>query len=70
MKTSVEISEECQLEVSTIRNIINTNGIRGTYDPQLQKMFYDDHQVELIHHILFFECRIDHVIYKSKMNKR
>lgn len=69
MKTSLQIANECMINVSTIRNLITRKGIRGEYDAKLQKMFYNKYQVDCIHYFLFIEYRIEFVIYESKMNE-
>ena len=71
MKTTKQIAKECNLERIDVYNMIRKHGFVGTKSNNSTKLglFFNKEQEDLIHQILFFECKIDHVIFESKMNK-
>lgn len=68
MKTVSQIAIDCGINATIVYRIVDKEKIEPHRFVYSNKNFYDSCQQDLIHKILYFEGRIDHIILPSKLN--
>ncbi len=66
MKTVYQIQRECRVSKKAIIDIIIKEKIVPTKIGAIK--YYDEYQEEIIHRILYFECKFDCLILESIIN--
>lgn len=68
MKSAHQIAKETGLQWQQIANLLRKEEF--TPAKKVGKFnYYDKHQEEIMHNILYFECMAKEVVFESKMNK-
>ena len=68
MKSAHQIAKETGLQWQQIANLLR----KEEFTPAKKKgkfNYYNKHQEEIMHNILYFECMAKEVTFESKMNK-
>lgn len=68
MKTLNQIAKDCGIDKFVIYRITVRDNIEPHKFDYSNKNFYDRYQEDIIHKTLYFEGRIDHVIFPSRLN--
>lgn len=67
MKSAHQIAKETGLQWQQIANLLK----KEQFTPARKKgkyNYYDKHQEEIMHNILYFECMVQEVTFESKIN--
>jgi len=68
MKTFEQIARDCGIDKEVVRRTVYKEKIQPYRFVYSNKNFYDSHQEDIIHRVLYFEGRIDHITLPSKLN--
>lgn len=67
-KTMMQIAMECDCTYNTVKSVVKKEGILGVLRKENNRKYFNIHQQDLIHRVLYFEGKSDCLTFESKMN--